>query len=151
VRKLTPRKAIREFCVECAGSVYEANNCTDTDPKYQDPCPLHPHRSGKRPRDFRKQLTPMKAIRKHCIQCMGGNFKDVRGCTDFQCNLFFYRFGRFPKRYELGGVFIGGNATFTNRMGNTFKLPSIPARRSKLGTEKGNFRPRSTKTGGDSL
>lgn len=46
-----------------------------------------------------KKLTPLKAIRKHCIECCGGSPKEVRLCTDKTCFLWSFRFGMTLERY----------------------------------------------------
>jgi hypothetical protein len=49
-----------------------------------------------------KRLTPVKAIRKFCIQC-AGNQKAPRHCTDKTCPLFDFRLGKSPGRAGIGG------------------------------------------------
>ena len=39
-------------------------------------------------------LTPILAIRKFCIECMGFKVRDVKKCTDTLCKLFPFRMGR---------------------------------------------------------
>ena len=41
-----------------------------------------------------KNLTPLQAIRKKCLWCMGGNAKQVSECHLKDCPFFYYRFGR---------------------------------------------------------
>lgn len=43
------------------------------------------------------KLTPMKAIRKKCLECSGGSAKEVRECKVRTCALFAYRSGEKPK------------------------------------------------------
>ena len=43
-------------------------------------------------------LTPLKAIRAKCIDCSGGNLKEVRYCTVESCSLYPYRMGKRPTR-----------------------------------------------------
>lgn len=43
-----------------------------------------------------KVLTPIKAIRAHCIECSGGQKKEVRECPIENCSLFPYRMGKRP-------------------------------------------------------
>jgi hypothetical protein len=45
-----------------------------------------------------KILTPLKSIRKQCIECMGGSAEEVKRCTARKCWLYPYRLGRDPKR-----------------------------------------------------
>jgi len=35
----------------------------------------------------------LKAVRAHCVECMGGNYHDVSGCTAKQCALWLFRMG----------------------------------------------------------
>jgi len=41
-------------------------------------------------------LTPIKAIRANCLECMCGSYKEVRECTIDDCPLWPYRFGKRP-------------------------------------------------------
>jgi hypothetical protein len=45
--------------------------------------------------DFPKQ-SPLKQIRKFCLDCAGGSPKEVRYCTCTECALWPFRFGRRP-------------------------------------------------------
>lgn len=51
----------------------------------------------------KKELTPIKAIRAHCMECSGGSFKAVKYCTldgvnsTPVCPLWPFRFGKRPK------------------------------------------------------
>ena len=40
--------------------------------------------------------TPLKAIRKKCLDCSYWQTKEVRECTVISCPLYPYRFGRRP-------------------------------------------------------
>lgn len=42
-------------------------------------------------------LTPMKAIRKKCLDCSGGELKQVRECPIKTCTLWPYRMGKRPE------------------------------------------------------
>ncbi len=46
------------------------------------------------------KLTPMKAIRKKCLDCCCGQMKEVRLCTVQKCALYEYRNGHRPKDEE---------------------------------------------------
>lgn len=46
------------------------------------------------------RLTPMKAIRKKCIDCCCGQIKEVRECLIKTCALYPYRSGKRPKGEE---------------------------------------------------
>lgn len=48
-------------------------------------------------------LTPSKAIRKHCIECMGFQARHVSGCTSKHCPLYPYRLGGNPSRQGIEG------------------------------------------------
>lgn len=43
-----------------------------------------------------KVLTPLKAIRQHCIFCSGGNIHEPKHCTITDCALYPYRLGHRP-------------------------------------------------------
>lgn len=47
-------------------------------------------------------LTPLKAIRKKCLDCSTYQPKEVRLCPDTECSLYIYRFGKNPKRAGIG-------------------------------------------------
>jgi hypothetical protein len=44
------------------------------------------------------KLTPLKAIKKHCLECSGYEKKEVRECKITDCVLFTYRLGSNPNR-----------------------------------------------------
>ena len=48
MKALTPVKAIRAKCLECAGSRKRVHDC-DRGPEASEPCPLHPYRMGRNP------------------------------------------------------------------------------------------------------
>lgn len=50
-----------------------------------------------------KTLTPVKAIRSHCLDCMGHSFAEVRKCPAGNCPFFIYRMGKNPNRKGIGG------------------------------------------------
>ena len=45
--------------------------------------------------------TPIKAIRKKCIDCCNGQYKEIRNCTVINCALYPYRMGRRPDRSTI--------------------------------------------------
>lgn len=49
-----------------------------------------------------RRLTPIRAIRKYCIQCSGSQ-KAPRHCVSQECPLFVFRLGKNPKRVGIGG------------------------------------------------
>ncbi len=42
--------------------------------------------------------TPIKAIRKYCIECSGYQLKEIRDCTCTECPLYPYRMGTRPSQ-----------------------------------------------------
>ncbi len=48
-------------------------------------------------------LTPLKAIRLQCIECMGFSVYESANCTSPLCSLFPYREGDNPERKGIGG------------------------------------------------
>ena len=50
-------------------------------------------------------LTPMKAIRAKCLDCMCGQAQEVRLCPITDCSLYPYRMGHNPNRKGKGGKF----------------------------------------------
>lgn len=47
-----------------------------------------------------KKITPMKAIRRKCLECSNGSSNEVRLCPCTECPLFEYRFGHRPKNSD---------------------------------------------------
>jgi len=47
------------------------------------------------------KLTPMRAIRKKCLECSNGSYTEVRECPIKKCALYCYRMGKRPKVEEL--------------------------------------------------
>ena len=45
-----------------------------------------------------KSLTPIKAIRFNCLECVGWSFMEVELCTSPLCPLFPFRMGNIPGR-----------------------------------------------------
>ena len=48
--------------------------------------------------DYKKKLTPVKAIRAKCLDCCCVSSRDVKLCSVPECTLFPYRFGKNPAR-----------------------------------------------------
>ena len=46
--------------------------------------------------------TPVKAIRKKCLDCCAGSRKEVRECTVIKCAIYAYRFGKRPDQAVVG-------------------------------------------------
>jgi len=42
--------------------------------------------------------TPLKAIRKKCLDCSNNQYKDVKLCPIVRCSLWPYRFGKRPDK-----------------------------------------------------
>lgn len=49
-----------------------------------------------------KKITPLRAIKIYCIDCMGGNARYVKECTSRDCALYGFRQGRKPKSVKKG-------------------------------------------------
>jgi hypothetical protein len=47
-------------------------------------------------------LSPLKSIRKKCLDCSGDSRKEVKECPILDCPLYPYRFGKNPKRKGIG-------------------------------------------------
>lgn len=47
-------------------------------------------------------LTPVKAIKKNCLECSGVSKKEVRVCVIIECPLYPYRMGKNPNRKGVG-------------------------------------------------
>mgnify|MGYP001026170220 CR=1 FL=1 len=41
--------------------------------------------------------SPLKQIRKQCLDCCGSSVKTARFCHSVDCPLWLFRFGKFPK------------------------------------------------------
>ena len=48
--------------------------------------------------------TPVKAIRKKCLDCCCGSHKEVNECTVIKCAIYPYRFGRRPDGATLDTI-----------------------------------------------
>jgi hypothetical protein len=48
-------------------------------------------------------MTPLQAIRKHCLDCSGGSYSEVKLCVINDCRLYPYRMGHNPARQGKGG------------------------------------------------
>lgn len=46
---------------------------------------------------IREKISPLKQIRKHCLECCGDSIKEVRCCTITECKLWQLRFGKGRK------------------------------------------------------
>ena len=106
-RKITvpPLRAICKHCLEClGGSRRDVAECGMAD------CPLYPFRFGKKvkvpPAATRNAAqtgkSPVKAIRAHCVMCMGGSFRFVCECMAEVCWCWRFRIGKNPNRQGVG-------------------------------------------------
>lgn len=43
-----------------------------------------------------EKITPLQAIKKHCLDCRFGSRKEVVSCEDEDCNLYPFRLGKNP-------------------------------------------------------
>jgi len=50
-------------------------------------------------------LTPIKAIRHQCLECLGWSAYEVKKCTGKFCSLYPYRLGTNPERKGIGNKF----------------------------------------------
>jgi len=50
-----------------------------------------------------KSLTPLKSIRKNCLECSAGSAKEVKLCQIKDCPLYRFRAGKNPNRSGIGG------------------------------------------------
>ena len=95
--------AIRRMCMECAGGMAEVQRCS-AGPGHQvsiamPPCTLYRFRLGSAARVGRGGR--LRAIRQHCLLCMGGHQQSSRyvlECSCVGCALHPYRMGKRPKR-----------------------------------------------------
>ena len=51
---------------------------------------------------MKNYLTPIQAIRKHCLECSSGSSHEVKNCVITNCPLYPYRFGKNPQRKGIG-------------------------------------------------
>ena len=81
------RRAIREKCLNCAGWYPSVVERCDNE-SYQQPCPLHPFRSGQGKQNAKERA---RAIRDYCFWCMNDQPGEVSKCPSTLCPLFPYR------------------------------------------------------------
>jgi hypothetical protein len=97
---MTPQEAIRKFCVQCVGSVYEVKwcggeICIGNQGDRNGVCYLYPYRHGRG-----AGKPSVKLIRKFCLECMAGKKKSVAECPAVDCTLHRFRFGKNPNFSE---------------------------------------------------
>ena len=61
MREQTPIWSIRKRCLDCAGAAQEVSTCKAKE------CSLWDYRDGHRPKGRVARLTPVKAMRAHCL------------------------------------------------------------------------------------
>ena len=49
-----------------------------------------------------KNPSPIKAIRKHCLECSSGSAHEVKNCIITDCPLYPFRLGKNPNRKGIG-------------------------------------------------
>jgi hypothetical protein len=49
------------------------------------------------------RLTPLRAIKEHCLECVGWQVKEVQQCTGSKCWLYPFRFGRDKSKKTIVG------------------------------------------------
>lgn len=96
--KPTPRKSVRNFCLDCAGGAAEVPQCMG-ETRMGGPCMFLPYRMAKgRP--------SVKLIRRFCVKtCMNDHPTLVKDCQTTACYLWLYRMGRDPAK-GVGRAFI---------------------------------------------
>lgn len=94
---MTPKRAVRKYCLECAGSAQEVRECGG----YKLLNPDHANKDGecwfyryRLPQS--KGKVSVKTIRKECKVCMGGSSQLIKECDNEDCPLWKYRFGTNP-------------------------------------------------------
>lgn len=115
--KASPLKAIRRYCLWCCdGSPSQVADCAST------ACPLWAFRFGQKPdagalaalqgvkaQPLELQMiavevatgSRLKAIRRRCIDCSGGNQAEVRRCNTVSCDLHLFRMGKGTRSTSL--------------------------------------------------
>lgn len=109
----TTGKAIRNFCKACVNSS-QKKLIEDCGGEYvnatKKPCPLFKYRL--------KGKGTLKAIRRHCVDCMGGSFLAVEECTTEDCDLHPFRMGKsLTEITGLGRRFISHKEFFPQGSG----------------------------------
>jgi hypothetical protein len=89
---MTTGEAIKNFCKECVNS-NQTKIIKDCNGEYvratKKPCALFKYRL--------KGKGTIKAIRRNCVDCMGGSFSAVDECTTETCPLYGFKSGKFAK------------------------------------------------------
>lgn len=114
---MTPKTSVIAYCRECTQGLNapEKIEACQGDQAKPAACPLYPYRLGG------KRVT-VRAIRKFCLQCQGGE-TGVRECVSESCPLYNFRMGSNPKRKGVGAHSI--NAPKSNAEWMLRRLVSI--------------------------
>ena len=80
-------------------------------------------------------MTPLKAIRVYCLDCCGGQSKEVKLCPCENCPLWQYRLGKNPARAG-----IKNSGSFAKTHGSTGDLEHAPC-------AEGNYIPTQSESG----
>ena len=115
MKKLTPLKSIRKKCVDCQEVANDIKNCEFTN------CPLYPFR-------MRKGRAKLRDIRKYCLDCMNGQWKEVKFCPNdgkqsTLCPLYPYRFGKNPSHKGRGNPDALKKARYATRKKEQLETP----------------------------
>ena len=92
IKKLTPLKAVRKFCLWCSlDQFHEVKLCPTVK------CPLHPLRLGKGIKG--RGISVLKTILRKCCDCSGVDrmSDEIKNCWATDCSLFLFRFGKRPR------------------------------------------------------
>ncbi len=94
---MTPRQAVRKYCLECAGTAQEVRDCggyklLNPDQGNKDSeCIFYRYRLPES-----KGRISVKTIRKECRVCMGGSSQMIKDCDNTKCSLWNFRLGTNP-------------------------------------------------------
>lgn len=72
---------------------------------------------------LKHKLTPIKAIRKKCLDCSCGSVSEVKLCPVKECPIYPYRMGKRPKNIELPNEF--SEKTGSLKTDSQTKLPEV--------------------------
>lgn len=147
---LSPQQAIRAKCIECiGGELAEIRNCTARTPvlspiTHCDPkgCFLWPYRMG-HGKDLSRgavKNSKLKAIRKECLNCMGGSSGFVKDCESFNCALWPFRLGKNPNLIGKRKNNLPNRTVMNQKSAQNPRSPVEPIERILPPTRKANSR-----------
>lgn len=71
-------------------------------------------------------MTPVKSIRKYCLDCAGNSYKEVRFCPNTNCYLYPFRLGKNPnmvsKMKKASDAITTNNILVVNHIVSTSEL-----------------------------